>query len=397
MKEIKRKLAILESIWRNRFWDYDYLLKQIEYDKKLLSNYPGVAFGYLGDMLQIIEGYLQKDIQIKEDCFLPTIGLLQIIYIQQDLIDELLQVFGLQTSLMKDKDPNRTIRNDLAGHPIRRKRSKEEKGAVLKSYSLFSYEATTHNIQYLRYRQETNFAFELQEHNVSDIIKKHKEFLCKYLDLIFQKAISILKKFSKLNKELLSIHSKIDFLRLIEQVDIRFNYFFKEDYVFEKEYIIKCWQDKEQHPRYRYAIDKFNTDLSEMLTGVITSIRELEKEWNKPDQNYTENDTVEFEESLFFVIEPDSTDNTTYLNEAGETLYDDENPLIFDKSQLIDHYELGKLYTNHPIYGIEHFKQKYAFDSEIILELENMNKYIGRNEFYCSYNYFRDVLLLRHI
>ena len=45
MDEIKRKLRILDNIWRNYYWDYDFLLKEIKYDKELLTNYPGVVLG----------------------------------------------------------------------------------------------------------------------------------------------------------------------------------------------------------------------------------------------------------------------------------------------------------------------------------------------------------------
>ena len=366
MEEIKRKLCIIEKIWCNRFWDYDYLLKEIKFDKNLTSNFPGVALGYLGDTMPIIDKYLKTDTKMEGNCFLSTIGILQVIYIQQDLIDELLQVFRLQKSSLVDKNPNRTIRNDLAGHPIRRQRAESEKGLVLKSFSLFSYEATREKIQYPKYRRETNFAFELEEHNVTDVIKRHKEFLVKYLNLIFQRVIKILKNFNKVSRELLSIQKKINFTEVLLQVKNRFNHFFKIDNSFDEKFINKCWDKKEQHPRYQYAVDKFNKELSEMIICIINSVEQTEKEWNKS----IDEEIIQIEDFL------EQSDNINITKTA----------------QIYDHYELSKLYDNHPIFGIDYFKKKFDYYPEIIEELNNMEKNTGSNEFYCSYNYLYDVL-----
>lgn len=366
MKEIKRKLNILENIWRNRFWDNNYLLKEIKYEKKSLSNYPGVVFGYLGDTIPAIKSYLKIEVKEKEGLFLTTVGLLQIIYIQQDLIDELLQVFKLQKSSLSDKDPNRTIRNDLAGHPIRRQRTNEEPSAPLKSYSLFSYETTKNTIQFSKYRKETNFTFELEDHDVLALIDRHKKFLEKYLNTIFRKVVKILYKFAKLNNELLDVQSKIDFPRLVDQVYKRFNNFFKEDFVFEKEYIKLCWEKKKQHPRYQYSVDKFNAELSYMIKGVIGSIGQLEKEWHSADGDNSERQ--EFSDSY-------------------------NGPNLVHNPPIIDQYELSKLYDNHLIFGIAYFKEKFSNNPEILEELDNMEIHKGSNEFYCSYNYLVDVLL----
>lgn len=369
MNEITRKLNILENIWRNRFWDYDYLLKEIKYDKKLLSNYPAVVFGYFSDTIPAINSYLEIKVKDKESCFFATIGLLQIIYIQQDLIDELLQVFKLQKSALSDKDPNRTIRNDLAGHPIRRQRTNEEPRGPLKSYSLFSYETNNNKIQYLKYRKETNFTFELEEHDVLEVIDKHKKFLGKYLDLIFKKALKILYKFSKFNKELLVIKNRIGFSNILDQVEIRFNYLLMQDYVFEKPYIKLCWEKKDQHPRYQYAINKFNAELFSMVTNVIKNIECLQKEWHNANGHRRE-----FHEASGF----------------------DDNPNLTVYSPTVDHYELSKLYDNHPIFGIAYFKDKYSDNPAIIEELNHMQIHVGNTEFYCSYNYLSDVLLKCH-
>lgn len=370
MKEIKRKLNILENIWRNRFWDYDYLLKNIGYQKSTQSNYPGIVFGYLSDTIPIIENYYKSEAMDKNDCFLATIGLLQTIYIQQDLIDELLQVFKLQESKLEDKNPNRTIRNDLAGHPIRRRKSIGEKSKSLQSYSLFSYEATKSKIQYLNYRKETNFTFELKKYDVLEVISQHKRFLEKYLDKIFREAFKLLRKFSNFNQELLDIQNKIDFIKLLDQVEIRFNNLFRQDNLFDKRYLEECWTERTKHPRYQYAVDKFNRDLLTMITDVKNSIENLEEEWHKLRDCREE-------------------------QEAVSDLDNNSNRII--DSPIVDRYELSKLYDDHPIFGIKFFMDKFSDNAAVLEELKNMKENLGKTEFYCSYNYLSEVLLKNHI
>lgn len=368
MDQIKFKLKTLENIWRNYFWDNEYLLQKIKFDKKQQSNYPGVLFGYLDDTLPIIRDYLSTPISNTEECFLSTIGFMQTIYIQQDLTDELLQLFKLSKSRSVDKEPSRTFRNELIGHPISRRKNEASAGQVLKSYALFSYQTQKHKIEYLKYSAVNNYQFEPVEYDTLELIEKHKLFLNKYMDIVFKKAMSILKEWNKAITGLLSLKDKIDFEKLVDLIEIRYNNFFEEDRAYHKDYILICWRDKDRHQRYQFSIDNFKLELSEMITSISSNITQFKNDW----QGGSANNGDDFEEPINFDDYVIADKNTVHRN---------------------DGYALGKLYENHPIFGIGYFKKQYAGNGEVLAELDNMQDNLGNPEFYCSYNYLRYKLL----
>lgn len=367
MEQVIHKVRILESIWRNIFLDYDYLLINIDYNKNKQSNYPGVIFGYFNDTIPIIKNYLNSGTDGRYDCFLQTIGFLQTIYIQQDLIDELLQLFGLQKSINIDKEPNRSLRNELAGHPIRRNKDREGRRIPI-SYSLFSFETRKNRIKYLKYPKENNFDFQPMEYDTNEVIKRHEVFLIKYLNQIFEKVFTVLKKFVKSLKDLLS--NQILFEKKVELIKEKFNAFFDKDKVFSESFILTCWKRKDEHPRYKYAVDLFEKRLKNDISQISNDINNLKFDWTvkvEDDNNKDDDDdTFPFFENI------DYTDK------------------IYPE---IDNYSLGKLYDNHPVFGVNFFKKKYSDNIELIEELNFMKSVIGTLEYYCSYNYFRYSLL----
>jgi hypothetical protein len=108
---------------------------------------------------------------------------MQIIYVHQDLIDELLYIFKLSASSKEDKNPNRNIRNELVGHPIRRK--KELVSSVL--FDVFN--RSNKELRYTKYSKEKDFKADLLVYDIENIIKRHQQFLNKYLDEIIKKNI----------------------------------------------------------------------------------------------------------------------------------------------------------------------------------------------------------------
>ncbi len=64
-------------------------------------------------------------------------------------MDELLYIFKLQHSEMADKEPNRTVRNELVGHPIRRK---PNDGPLISSvyFWTLAFQKWTHPLRFVR-------------------------------------------------------------------------------------------------------------------------------------------------------------------------------------------------------------------------------------------------------
>ena len=139
-QSITKKLSLIESAWRDYFFTSNFLLSKINYDKIINSNYVGVIIGYLDDSLPFLKTQETRD---KNSAIFYSIGLLQTIYVQQDLVKELFGVFNLEIKIEKLK--NRKLRNKLIGHPISRK----EKTKELEMVSLFVYFTDNKNLNYL--------------------------------------------------------------------------------------------------------------------------------------------------------------------------------------------------------------------------------------------------------
>lgn len=338
--EIIKNLDLIESAWRNYFFSSNFLLSKINYDKIENSNYVGVIFGNFHDTLPLLK---PKKIEGDEDSFFYSVGLLQIIYVQQDLVRELYQVFNIKQRNGRNK--NRQIRNELIGHPI----SREGEFKELKSFTLFSYTTNNSTLSYLKYSKKNDFKFESINYNFRDILDSHFQFLDFRFGGILEKIKEFFAEYVSILEEMLLGIDKVDFEDLIIDIEKYLNDFFNEDLVFKKVNILKCYELKDSHPRFRYNINCFKNNLICFLKGKINNI------------------------------------NVDFLDKKAD--YEDED-IIINRIDLMD-----KLYENHRIFGIDYFKKTYSSNREAIIELDNMQKNINNElEYYSSYNYLKHLL-----
>ena len=160
MEKIEKKIDKIMRIWENYIFKYKFFQNQTIFSDAVKSNYFADIIVYLLDTLPLIFTYLYKKNSEKfHERILYTIGLLQTIYVHQDLIDEMLRIFKLNESSRKDKNPNREIRNEFVGHPINYKNNEDKKKVF--SSSIFIKEDTDINtIHYLKYGRENDFSQE---------------------------------------------------------------------------------------------------------------------------------------------------------------------------------------------------------------------------------------------
>ena len=118
MNIIKSKLTKINFHWNEYYFIKEFFQEKINFTDEVKTNYYGDLNNYLHDTLDLVKPF--KKIKSDKDYISQIIVLLQVIYTQQDLIDELLHIFKLQNSIKEDKNPNRDIRNELIGHPISR-------------------------------------------------------------------------------------------------------------------------------------------------------------------------------------------------------------------------------------------------------------------------------------
>jgi hypothetical protein len=249
MKEIEDKLKHINEAWENYFCNYRVCKSEINFETQGKINYYADIFNYLRDTLPFIENVSYFD-DFNSSVFQAT-GIMQTIYAQQDLIDEILYIFKIQISSQQDKNPNRTIRNELIGHPIRRKAIGRD---LISSIFLGRY-FSKGTINYILYSVDNDFVGKDTYHSLDQIIERHHRFLNKYLTLIWGKIIVVLGRFMKNLTELkLLIVSGIPFKNILDLVEHRFEAIFKSEITFKKENLLYYLDNLSTHARYRYSI-----------------------------------------------------------------------------------------------------------------------------------------------
>lgn len=347
--ETKEKLQFIEDTWRHYIWDYNFFRKKLNFNNELNTNYVGVIFGYFQDTLPILEDFNIGNINSIGNRFLNSIGILQLIYLQQDLIRELNKSFGLNQKI--EFGTNRKLRNELIGHPI----SRSIKNKSLESFCLFGYHPTEKgDITYLKYHKDNDFNCEINGYFTDVIIEEHIKFLNINFDLILDRIKILFLEFRCNLTKILEDYETIDFKILVNKVNEDFNNFLESDKVFQFERILKCFDIAETHNRYRYNVDLF---LINLKSSLIENINNINKE---------------------------------YLNEKEIIINNDFNVLP-------SNYTFGKLFSNHPVFGINYFMERFSENKEIIEELENMDNNVGNEfEYYCSYNYLRYLININY-
>lgn len=281
--DIEFKLDKISDIWNYFIWDYRYCSSKIKFDDDVKTNYFGDILGHFQDTLDIVFKTEKLPTEHSEK-FSHTIGFLQAIYIQQNFIEEMLGIFktGIDKGKLKN-DPsysiNRDLRNELIGHPIRKRNGE------LISSTLFSYQARSNEIQYLRYHQENNFKFEYKTRSIADIRERHKTFLNKYFDKILLKLKSILDEYLKEIQNIETVIEKHDFLTVLNLVELYFEAIFESDFVYDKNSLLKIYELKDKHQRYRNFINRFCNDLKSAISDKKKAVHEIK---NREKIDYSE-------------------------------------------------------------------------------------------------------------
>lgn len=170
-KNIEKKLSKIADIWNNYIWEYRECNKHIKFTAEAKTNYFGDILGYFNDTFDIVFSFDTST----SNSFEKNISLLQTIYVHQDFIEELLELFKCEINKGDlKKDPNysinRDLRNELIGHPFRKLRGK------FISSTLFSYHPEKGHLEYLRYHVDNNYQFEKKSYKISEIVERHEAY-----------------------------------------------------------------------------------------------------------------------------------------------------------------------------------------------------------------------------
>ena len=362
---VEDKLDRIADIWNYFIWDYKYCSKKIKFNEDVKTNYFGDILGYFKDTLDIV--FTNTKYSNYTDKFSFTISFLQAVYIQQDFVQEMLEIFktGIDKGTLK-KDPtyyiNRDLRNELVGHPIR----KLEDNLI--SSTLFSYQANEDEIQYLRYHKDNNFKFESKTYKILEIQERHRQFLEKYFDEILLKLKLILDEYLLELDKLENVIVKHDFKTVLKLVELYFEAIFKSDFVYDKGSLSKIYDRRNEHILYQNFIDKFYNDLRTAIIDKRSSVKDI------------------FERK---VIDKTTFDSLS-LPPIEIVFENSRDTSEIEKPQKVSyHYEIGKIATKRNLQDFDFFggmlRRKCESNDLVLSELEHMQHNIADEiEYYTS-------------
>lgn len=371
MNTIRNKLNRINNIWSRYVLNYQCLQYHVAWDEEVRTNYFGDIIQYFNDTFDLIDRKPTNG-DFQNSIFYAT-GLMQIIYVHQDLTDELLRIFKIEASSKEDKNPNRDIRNELIGHPVNK--GKIDTVLKLKSTIFWCSDSTVENMHYIRYASENNYQGADKSYEVNTIIDAHHKYLNKYFDKIISKIKKPLQLYTKqLNNLEQLIYDESDFNKIVEITFQRYEYI---SLVFEhyNEAILKeCYRRRDDHFRYQYAVDKFIADLSKCFYDTRIEIQKLITVIQLEDEQTIETPMIEFV----------PFDQKKHSKE-------------YQKEQNNYKREL-ELFEKNPNVEIPYFIKKYSNNPEIVAELENMQNNMNNNlEYYCSFEYLSFLIANQNI
>lgn len=362
------KSEYIREAWNDYIWDSTFCQKRIKFTDEQKTNYIGDLLNYLDDTIHLLSSFkINNDYR---SALYDNIAVLQLMYIQQDLIDELLFIFKQQSS-SNNKKLIRTLRNELVGHPV----SRDKEGLI--SSVFITAESKGDTLQYIRYHKDNNFKFDLKSHNWQEIFNTHNQFLLEYFDILLREIDSILLAFKKNLLVLLNAIPQAQFIDILKFVQIAFERHYKGVRLFFPENIKYCYEREKSHNRYEHSIKIYLDGLKHYIKDTISDI-----------DNFIDRDSLKEEKK-------DTTFIKIFFSPENATDVSSE-PVGTASPQRDYHYQMSKLAEKENHYLIQYMQGLFKNDPEIITELENMNMHLDNDaEYYSSYEYLRLLLKKR--
>ncbi|MBB4081134.1 hypothetical protein GGR28_003781 [Lewinella aquimaris] len=379
----------ITNIWNRYIYRYKFFGKQLQFTDDIRTNYFGEILTQFHDMCMVLDQRHDESASYGKR-ILYAIGLLQAIYVQQDLIEEIHIIFktGVDKQILnKDENYviNRNIRNETVGHPIRKSiqrptslgPQKQPGKNKLLSSTLFVHDTTDRKIVYGRYHRDSNFKMEAKIHFWKDVSQRHNKFIESNLDFILKKIGILLENFGKNLIDLYQTFNIMPFNSLVTVVERRFEKILLIEYVFDPLVLNRANLHSHSHPRYQNVVGQFYKTLEDWLTEEIQSIEELIGEALR---------------EIPFHREISSSNNN---NEVYNTdLYSIESRLPGEMKGCT--YDLGKLVDrNHGMweYFYTTLKSKCINQDPILNELEFLRaSRLDEFEYCCSFFYIERLL-----
>lgn len=398
--KVEDKLYLINSVYKDVFSCEPILmskLRQEKDDKKGVMKYH-IFYDILDNLMETWScvGYMEKNIGEKcnkESYLINMHGFMQCIYVHQDILEELLEIFQIgKEDIEKLRKQNRTIRNELTGHPISITKSEVENNNKIKSTAVWCWGSKIGKIKYL-FRPEGDFG--RQEKRVYDlkvIIDEHIVYVNKCLDLVLDRMQKILQNYTdKKIKNIINLIEKKEYKKVIEltvgektgllkSINITYGYYtFANLCVALKEY--------NAEERYKFFID-----------GYINTLCYFLKE-----ENIYEEKISKIEELLSSVVE--EVDRSKLKVPKIEFTYtivnpDEDGTEEYDKKTLEKEcsYFMSKLSEKRYYSDITVLEQILHNYPDMLKELQHMRKYwTEEHDYETNIEYYSAYLYLKHL
>lgn len=336
----------------------------------------------------------------KEEHILMNIGLMQLAYVHQDLVDELLTIFKIENSQTAIKRKNiRLARNELVGHPICR----DNKGKLI-STAVWDWSDEHKTIQYLRRPNGQVRGQIKKEINLDSFINEHEAYLNESLDLILKRQQKALREYKK---KLQNVVSLIENERTTEVIKTTVDSVYgivqrasKYDGYFSKGNLEIALEKYTISNRYSHFIEYYLYGLTESWHEYdpSTEISEIEKLLNghieKIDYSNIElpeivfiDDVDEFDDGSEIIVSRGSEKTNIAAKPSYENLREKYN------------YYLSKLSEKRFLEDIHFLRSELLDYDEIVTELDHMESNWSEEKYDYGSNveYYSALLYLNRI
>ena len=271
---ISEKIKLIAKSYNDYIYKYSCFEKSKQFSgiKKVKKhdNYFAEIMNYLLDTLPMVKVAAQGN-DIERNIF-HHIGSLQIIYIQQDLMSEMLKIFGCPEAHSEKKE-NRKLRNELIGHPVSTpSNGVKDKYDDIKSTVLWNLGKTTNkDICYTRYSFEKNkHQVEKISVDLGEVINRHNVYLNKNLDTILGKIKSDFLPLMVNNIRVLEC--KWDNFEALARLANRYFNLAENEILFSQEWLLKYKEKENDHPRYKFVCGYFKLYINKVIEEKISVI-----------------------------------------------------------------------------------------------------------------------------
>lgn len=283
MLNISEKIDAISHFWIHYACSYQTIRKKLNWSEK----HNPTFFGDIVEYLKFSSKLVFEKYNPKTENLLSLTGAIQMMYVQQDLLDELRIIFRLPQANKTDY-VLRQMRNELIGHPI----SWDDEGK-LKSTVLWNGGFDGEVIEYVKYARKDNFEPEEEaKYSLVQILNEHEKFVNKQLDEIILKINTFRKKYQSQIAKIISLQDDIaafpTYQRLAQQL---FEGVFEQSHAFRPDILQQCYAKIHEHNRYKYVIELFISTIRNQVSETVDDLEKglIEKRRIVPSQDFKVN------------------------------------------------------------------------------------------------------------